>query len=71
MGKKSWVGYSSQQPNGLPVIRPGVIGTNGMPVQDQTQIEVGLVILDQLYAKEYSLNRDIRLIKKGYKWLGT
>jgi hypothetical protein len=71
MGKKSWVGYSSHQLNGLPVIRPGVIGTNGMPVQDQTQIEEGLVILDQLYAKEYSLNRDFRLIEKGFKWLGT
>ena len=70
-GKKSWVGYSSHQQKGLPPIRAGVIGTNGMPVQHQTQMEEGLVMLDQLYAREYSLNRDFSLIKKGFKWLGT
>jgi hypothetical protein len=34
-------------------------------------MEEGLVMLDQLYAREYSLNRDLSLITKGYKWLGT
>jgi GT2 family glycosyltransferase len=70
-GKRSWVGYSSHQQKGLPSIRAGVIGTNGLPVQPQTQMEEGLVMLDQLYAREYSLNRDFSLITKGYKWLGT
>jgi GT2 family glycosyltransferase len=70
-GKRSWVGYSSHQQKGLPPIRAGVIGTNGMPVQHQTQIEEGLVMLDQLYAREYHLSRDFSLIKKGFKWLGT
>jgi GT2 family glycosyltransferase len=70
-GKKSWVGYSSHQQKGLPTIRKGVIGTNGLPVQHQNQMEEGLLMLDQLYAREYNLNRDLSLITKGYKWLGT
>ncbi|HLO82727.1 MAG TPA: glycosyltransferase family 2 protein [Chitinophagaceae bacterium] len=70
-GKKSWVGYSTMGQGGLPVIRPGIIGTNALPVQKQRHMEEGLMMLDHLYAREYSLNRDFNLITKGYKWLGT
>ncbi len=71
LGRKSWVGYSTSSQGGLPKIREGVIGTNALPVRKQRQLEEGLVMLDQLYAREYSLNRDLNLISKGYKWLGT
>jgi hypothetical protein len=70
-GKKSWIGYSSYYHKGLPTIREGIIGTNALPVQKQTHLEEGLLMLDQLYAREYSTNRDLSVISKGYKWLGT
>jgi len=71
LGKKSWVGYSLLPPTNLPKIRPGVIGTNGLPVKRDGYSEEGLSLLDDLYAREYSLGRDLNLIIKGYKWLGT
>jgi hypothetical protein len=71
IGKKTWVGYSAQGHGGLPAIRKGIIGTNALPVQQHRQTEESLIMLDQLYAREYSLNRDLNLITKGYKWLGT
>jgi hypothetical protein len=55
----------------LPKIRPGVIGTNGLPVKRDGRPEEGLSLLDDLYAREYSVSRDLNLIMKGYKWLGT
>jgi hypothetical protein len=71
LGKKSWVGYSLVPQNNLPKIRPGVIGTNGLPVKRDGRPEEGLSLLDDLYAREYSVSRDLNLIMKGYKWLGT
>jgi GT2 family glycosyltransferase len=70
-GKKSWVGYCIVPNNQLPRIRPGVVGTNGLPVKTGGHPGEGLSLLDDLYAREYSVNRDINLIMRGFKWLGT
>jgi GT2 family glycosyltransferase len=77
--RKSWIGYSSkrrreQEENGhslLPVLKPGIIGVNGLPSSASVETEDGLFILDQLYARDYTPYLDIYLITKGYMWLGT
>ncbi len=70
-GRKTWVGYSGHGMDSLPLIRNGVIGTNALPVQDKKPTEEGLAVLDELYAKNYNVYRDLHLISKGYRWLGT
>ncbi len=75
-GSKSWIGYSRnlgrpQTDSLLPVVKPGVIGVNGLPFGASVETEDGLFILDQLYARDYTPYLDIYLITKGYKWLGT
>lgn len=71
IGRKSWVGYSGHQAAGLPMLRGGIIGTNALPVQQEFLREESLLMLDQLYAQNYSVYRDLHLILKGYQWLGT
>jgi hypothetical protein len=56
---------------GMPVLMEGIIGTNALPVNRAHQQEESLIILDQLYARDYTIYRDIHIISKGYKWLGT
>lgn len=71
--QRTWIGYSSEMSNhnGLPRIRKGVIGTNGQPAGKHPDTDDGLYKLDQLYAREYSIYKDLYLITKGYKWLGS
>lgn len=71
MGKMSWVGYNTGQPRQLPLIRPGVLGPNGLPVGKDEEMEEGLQLLDHAYAREYTVNRDMQLVFRGYRWLGT
>lgn len=72
-GSMSWVGYSSMSSglNGLPKIRKGVLGANGMPPLAHTGTEEGHYLIDKLYADNYSVYKDLHLLSKGYKWLGT
>jgi GT2 family glycosyltransferase len=70
-GRKTWVGYSGNSMPGMPVLMEGIIGTNALPVNRAHQQEESLIILDQLYARDYTIYRDIHIISKGYKWLGT
>jgi hypothetical protein len=72
-GKYTWIGYSSEMSNdnGLPRIKKGILGTNGQPGGRHPDADDGLYKLDQLYAREYSIYKDLYLIAKGYKWLGS
>lgn len=72
-GRSSWIGYSSSRSllNGLPRIRKGVLGTNGQPGSKHPDTDDGLYKLDQLYAREYTIYKDLYLFAKGYKWLGS
>lgn len=78
-GRKSWIGYSSlkridvNSPDKiiLPLMKPGIIGVNGLPSSVSVETEDGLFMLDQLYARDYNPFLDVYLITKGYKWLGT
>jgi hypothetical protein len=70
IGKRTWVGYSTRSSE-LPPLRPGVLGTDGHPVGKVDESEDGLLFLDRAYAREYSVNRDLELITRGYSWLGT
>lgn len=68
-GKKTWVGYIMEK-NSLPKLLPGVIGTDGKPqLSDQTGDD-RLTDTDVIYAKDYSVVRDIRPIIKGFRFLG-
>jgi hypothetical protein len=72
-GRKTWIGYSSgmSYSNGLPRIRRGVLGSNGMAPSAAPDTEDGLYMLDEMYARDYSVYRDLDLLTKGYKWLGS
>lgn len=72
-GSASWIGYSSSisHQNGLPRIRKGVLGTNAAPRAPHPDTDDGLYKLDQLYAKEYNIYKDLYLLAKGYKWIGS
>lgn len=69
-GKKSWVGFSFKKDLSLPVIRSGVL----TPANSSTTTISDPIILkqlDTLYAREYSVIRDISIIRKGFKELGN
>lgn len=69
VGKKSWVGYIFDKPT-LPKLLPGVIGTDGKPHLMDELAEDRLTDTDLIYAKDYSVVRDIRPIIKGFRFLG-
>jgi len=72
IGKKSWVGYSklgSSKIDQLPQIRPGILSPiSGLPNNDDP---VFANKLNVIYAKDYNLGSDIRIIMKGLKLLGS
>jgi GT2 family glycosyltransferase len=71
IGRRTWVGYSGNSLQGLPALLEGIIGTNALPILKENQREESLLMLDQLYARDYNVYRDLHIISKGYKWLGT
>jgi hypothetical protein len=71
IGRRTWVGYSGNSMQGLPALVEGIIGTNGLPIHKENHREESLLMLDQLYARDYNVYRDLHIISKGYKWLGT
>jgi hypothetical protein len=77
-GKKTWVGYSSGQPAqnaatqrvpSLPQIRPSVFSTSDIIESHISDIS-NSAKLDQLYAKDYHVNNDMRIILKNWRALG-
>ena len=68
-GRKTWVGYSSQDPSDFPVIKPSVLGiADSLAVSDlDTQT---LYRLDFLYAKDYEVGEDLTVLLKSWRKLG-
>lgn len=70
LGHKTWVGYAASG-SGLPVIRKGVIASNGMSVKKQKVISAdSLALLDFWYARDFAALNDVQIIRTAYKILG-
>jgi len=70
LARKTWIGYAGSA-EGLPVIRKGVLGCNGIPAQQSVQLTTeSLNRADYWYAHEYTPLADIKLIFRSYRNLG-
>ncbi|MBL7738800.1 MAG: glycosyltransferase [Chitinophagaceae bacterium] len=69
--QRTWVGYAATGKD-LPRLRKGVIATNGIPVSVKQPLPAeSLQMVDQWYARDYTIHTDLRLIKKSYRLLGS
>lgn len=70
-GKKTWIGYHAPTTE-LPVLKPGILLPNAMAAANSKDPpEQSWKAIDHWYAKEYSWTMDIRILLKGYRWLGS
>ncbi|HLG34618.1 MAG TPA: glycosyltransferase [Bacteroidia bacterium] len=78
-GKKTWVGYSANHEiqsgksfsgNALPSIRSSVFSTSDIIASHVADIK-NPEKLDQLYAKDYHVSNDVRIILKNWRELGV
>lgn len=69
VGLKTWVGYSKANP-ALPPLRKGVLTPAGLPVTEH-EIKKNKNIIDHWYARNYKPRKDISIIFKNYKQLGS
>lgn len=68
--QKTWIGYPPDD-NKLPALRVPVLSTNGLPLSKRKGLPPeSLTTLDYWYAKNYEPITDLKLILKGYRWLG-
>ncbi|HEY0434867.1 MAG TPA: glycosyltransferase [Chitinophagaceae bacterium] len=68
---RTWVGYLEPERT-LPVIRRGVIGPNGLPVSTAAHMTAeSRQAIDKWYALDYEPLNDLRLIFKGYRYVGN
>ena len=67
--KKSWIGYASGA-LGLPVLRPGILTTTGLPAAMNTLPEESLYASDTWYAKNFTVSIDLRLVWRNYRLIG-
>ncbi len=67
--RKTWVGYCPNSSTGLPLIKNGVIlvcdGFKKEDLNDEIERKLNL-----LYAKHYTVNKDLRLVFKNFRQLG-
>jgi GT2 family glycosyltransferase len=68
--KKTWVGYAFPQ-NELPKIKHGVLTTTGLPSSLNTLPHESLIVSDKWYATDYDVWQDVKIIRRGYKFLGA
>lgn len=70
LGRKTWIGYAASG-TGLPVLRPGVVASNGVPVKKQKVISFdSLYLLDFWYARDFVALNDIQILRSAYRNLG-
>ncbi len=69
-GSKTWIGYSTAK-NNLPPLKHGIIGCNGLPITVNKAAEDSIYQLDYWYAVDYSPEKDLFLLWKGYRNLGA
>lgn len=64
--KKTWVGYAIEEKE-LPSIKPGILTTTGLPAFLNTLAEENLRNADFLYARNFKLTNDIKIIWLNYR----
>lgn len=68
-GLRSWIGYSDSTDSHLPRIRKGVVcPSDTLPAAQQTELTISR--LDMIYAKDYKIENDLTIIRKGFRLLG-
>ena len=67
---KTWVGYALPDKQ-LPKIKEGVLTTTGIPAFLNTLPAESLMASDKWYAADYDVWEDVKIIWRGYKFLGT
>lgn len=71
LGNKTWIGYAATGA-GLPVLRPGVVASNGVPVKKQKALSFdSLYLLDFWYARDFVAVNDVQILRRAYKNLGN
>ncbi len=66
--KKTWIGYALQEKD-LPVLKPGVLTPTGLPPSLNTLPDQSLEATDRLYAKNFHILNDIKIVWLNYKLL--
>ncbi|HUS00642.1 MAG TPA: glycosyltransferase [Chitinophagaceae bacterium] len=66
---RTWVGYALPETT-LPKIKKGILTTTGLPPVLNTLPLESLRAADKWYATDYEVWTDIRIIWRGYKYLG-
>lgn len=69
-GKRTWIGYLSTEPT-LPQIRKGIIGPNEMRNTGPHLTDNSKKMVDYWYAHDYEPVKDLIVIIKNYKYLGS
>ncbi len=70
LAEKTWIGYTGAA-EGLPSIRQGILGCNGIPVKQSTTLSAeSLHRTDYWYARNYTPVADIKMIFRFYRNLG-
>ena len=71
-GKASWVGYHDEADtvnSGLPKIRKGILNPLDM-LKEKNLDQSTIHRLNSLYAKDYHVKTDLKIIRKAFRWLG-
>jgi hypothetical protein len=68
--KKSWVGYVGTPQSGLPPILPGILYP-GIHLQQEDAPVKYAHSLNRLYASNYSVNSDVKILIQGIRYLGN
>jgi hypothetical protein len=71
IGNKTWIGYNAAT-GALPKLRHGILTSNGLPAGQKQSLPLqSLQMMDYWYARDYEVGRDIKLIRSGYRELGS
>lgn len=69
-GRKSFVGYAPGDTSTLPPLRPGVLAVATPAQPDDPEAEAKTNAANRIYAKNWSLGADLRVIARGWGGLG-
>ena len=71
IGKCSWVGYEKTESiKGLPVLKEGILTLKNVIPEYQNTNSISARRLNTIYAKDYSIWLDSKIVRKGIKHLG-
>ncbi len=66
--KKTWIGYAACQKKLLP-LKAGILTTTGLPAALNTLPQENLLLSDRVYAKNFHILNDIKIVWLNYKLL--